>query len=496
MVFAQLCISAALIAIFLLCSTWSNFFDDLFNFMNSNTENLMAGLEILDAFATELDQVILDRKKLMRIKCLILEQIPQKFIELFEFLMINPADPTSLEKTLHTLKSWTSIKLQIFQYSEKITELLLGFFETGIENRMELISEIICEALKGSIHADILESTNFVNAEKLITQNERVNINKIVEFLGVRHLERFMQSLKSAQSIIARPYAEILTVLAEKFIIFILENTEFSHAIIKLLIMTTSHSSLSISHLTFEFWVSFYQIAHKNLPNIKSSNCDYLIVPFVDLFKIVLEKCKLRSFKLKSKELMSYHSPKKQKAYQMNENQEEPDTVALEEDEEENEGNKITLASYRRYSEDIFYNIYRILSEFREEQGTQLFFALVRERLGKEFYLTTYAGLNEAEISMEYVLTIEATLFAVKSMLDNIIFTNSNPYIHEILKCVITQLPYEGIVVKTALQLIYDASEQLKFSLEILEDVYKYVLQFIVDQRLGKLASQVFFFFW
>ena len=123
-----------------------------------------------------------------------------------------------------------------------------------------------------------------------------------------------------------------------------------------------------------------------------------------------------------------------------------------------------------------------------------MFFSLVRERLGKEYYLTTYAGLSEIDMSNEYVLTIEATLYAIKSMMDNLIFTESNQYIHEILKCVISQLPYEGIVIKTALQLIYDASEQLKFSQDIVEDVYKFVLQFIVDQRLGKLSSQVYIF--
>ena len=449
----------------------------------------MAGLEILEAFATEIDQVVLERKKVMRIKCLILEQIPQKFIELFEILLTNPADPPLLDKTLNTLRAWTTLKLQILQYSEKITETLLKLFD----ERMEIVTEILCDAFKASLRADLLESTNLMNAEKLIPVVERTNINRVVEFLGVTSLEKFMQSLKGEPSVFTRCYAEILTVLAEKFVIFILENTEFSHAIIKLLIMATSHSSLSISHMTFEFWVGMYQIVHKNMPNIRDAAYDYLIVPFVDLFKIVLEKCKLRSFKLKPRELMRYNSPKKQKTAQM-EMSNEPDVVILEEEEDENEGNKITLSSYRRYSEDIFYNVFRVLSEFRGEQGTQLFFSLVRERLGKEYYLTTYAGLSEIDMSNEYVLTIEATLYAIKSMMDNLIFTESNQYIHEILKCVISQLPYEGIVIKTALQLIYDASEQLKFSQDIVEDVYKFVLQFIVDQRLGKLSSQVYIF--
>lgn len=488
-----MCISAALIAIFLLTSTWSNFFEDLFNFMHTGSQNLMAGLEILDAFAGELDQVVLERKKLIKIKCLVLEQIPDKFIEMFELLLQQSPDQRCLEKTLQAIKTWCGIKLQILQYSQKIIELLLGIFEKANEEQMILITDIIVESLKGSLHADILDSSNLLNAEKLISANERLNIQKIIEFLGVRHLEKFMQHLTNQQSIFSRCYTEILSIAAEKFPIFILENTEFSHAMIKLLLMTTSHASLSISHLTFEFWISFYQIIKKNVPNIKEPSWDYLIVPFVDLFKIVLDKCKLRSFKLKVKGLSIYNSPRKQKNLPSKEGLE--DEIMTGDDEEENSGNRVSLNSYRGYSEDIFYNVYRVLSEFREEQGIQLFFSLISERLGREFYLNKYPGLKQDELMIEYILTIEATLFAAKSMLDNIIFVSSNSYIHELLKIVITNIPYEGVIIKTALQLIYDASEQLKFSQDIVEDVYKFVLQFILDEKLGKLASQVIIIF-
>ena len=90
----------------------------------------MTGLEILEAFATEIDQVVLERKKVMRIKCLILEQIPQKFIELFEILLTNPADPPLLDKTLNTLRAWTTLKLQILQYETKnCAEILCDAFK-------------------------------------------------------------------------------------------------------------------------------------------------------------------------------------------------------------------------------------------------------------------------------------------------------------------------------------------------------------------------------
>lgn len=482
---------AALIAIFLLTSSYPGFFDDLLQFMQTDEGNLTTGLEILDSFASNLDQIVIEKKKAVRIKCIILEEIPHKFTGLFEFLLSSNPNKSLQEKTLQTLKSWVGIKLQVLTLTNKLIDELLRVFDENCQEseKLEIITEIIVDSLKNCNHAEILESSSLLNAEKLITENERKNIQKIIEYLGVKKASHFLQNSNNEKSFFCRCYTEIISVLAEKFTIFILENTEFSHAILKLLLMVSAHRNLSISHLTFDFWVSFYQTLNKHVPNIKQSENDFLIAPFVDLFKIIFEKCKMRSFKLKSKDLKAYSSPRKQKNVI---HISESDDVLIEED-EENEGNKVTISSYRAYSEDIFYNVYRVLFEFRGQQGVNLFFSLIRERMSKEFIVSQYGSVanNEHELLAEYIISTEAALFATKSMLDNLIFIESNPFIHDILRLIISDLPYEGIVVKTALQFIYDASEQLKFSDDIIENVYKFVLQFIVDQRLGKLSSQV-----
>lgn len=479
----QLCASAALIALFLLTTSWPNFFDDLFEFMQKTPGNLEAGLEILENFVAQLDQIVLEKKRLVRIRSLIFEETPAKFVNFFEFLLKTR---TLQPQTLRTLKTWVSAKLQILELSSQILESLLELFGES-EETTENVTEIVTDALKNSRHAEILDSTQLASAVKLLSPAERGNLQRIIEFLGVKNLQAFTQSLSSAPaSTFSRCFAEILTVLAEKFVVVVLENTEFSHAVIKLLLMVTSHADLAVSHFTFDFWVSFYHILLKHVPDAKLPSQDYLIAPFVDVFKIVFEKCKLRSLKLKEK--AAYSSSKKSKnSAVLAENSLEVEEA------EENAGNRVTLQAYRSYSEDIFYNVYRVLSEFRGNAGIQLFFAMISERLQRSFYSQQFSGCKEQEIVNEYLVGCEAALFAAKSMLDNIIFFESNPWVHGILSVVIGGLPYEAVVVKTALQFVYDASEQLKFSGDIIENVYKYVLQFIVDENMGKLASQVQF---
>lgn len=67
MAFQQLCKAAALIAVFLLTTTWETFFDDLFNFMSQNSSNLYGGLTVIEEFTNEFDQVIIEKKRLIKV---------------------------------------------------------------------------------------------------------------------------------------------------------------------------------------------------------------------------------------------------------------------------------------------------------------------------------------------------------------------------------------------------------------------------------------------
>lgn len=196
----------------------------------------------------------------------------------------------------------------------------------------------------------------------------------------------------------------------------------------------------------------------------------------MDLYKIIFEKCKLTSLKVKKNVTLQ------KKTIEEDECKNE---------EEENEGN-MNVNNYRTHCEDVFYNIYRVLNDFRGESGVQLFFNLVFERLDKNFYLKSYPHLDQENLAIEYVLSIEVCLFSVKCMLDLIIFDKTNLNIHRVIEIIINGgLPNERIIIKIALQFFYDASGQLKFSLNLIEDVFKFILQFIFDKNLGKLASQV-----
>jgi hypothetical protein len=61
-----------------------------------------------------------------------------------------------------------------------------------------------------------------------------------------------------------------------------------------LLLYCSSHSNLKISFQTFEFWTE-YKNSLKKLPNISEPSSDYLLEPYIELCKILIEKCKMAS---------------------------------------------------------------------------------------------------------------------------------------------------------------------------------------------------------
>lgn len=60
------------------------------------------------------------------------------------------------------------------------------------------------------------------------------------------------------------------------------------------MIICTQHTNRCISYITFDFWVSFYRTLKTFVPNIQDPSSDWLIEPYLDVFKTVLEKSKLK----------------------------------------------------------------------------------------------------------------------------------------------------------------------------------------------------------
>lgn len=257
--------------------------------------------------------------------------------------------------------------------------------------------------------------------------------------------------------------------------------------LLKLLELCTSHSSRKISALTFEFWCSFVKNLKLDPDLITGPNSLYFIQPYLNLFQIVLEKCKLRSMK-HGKQLVLIPMRKKKKVFNVETNEEEEDDG---EGLLDLDGEKMDIGEYRSLSDDIFFSVMDVLKG-SGQAGEELYFRLILERLEQAFYEKNYSNLTDpVELRNEFILTVEVSLYAVINILDHYILDRSNQFLKLLISKIINELPRDEIIVKTSLQLLYDASNELKFSQELAPGTFAYILSFINHPIIGDTASQV-----
>jgi len=60
------------------------------------------------------------------------------------------------------------------------------------------------------------------------------------------------------------------------------------------MVICTQHSNRFISQTTFDFWISFYRTLKTYVLDISESSNDWLIEPYLEVFRTVLQKCRLK----------------------------------------------------------------------------------------------------------------------------------------------------------------------------------------------------------
>lgn len=236
---------------------------------------------------------------------------------------------------------------------------------------------------------------------------------------------------------------------------------------------------------TFEYW-NFLRRELTNvdiIPHISNSNYSFIPEAYLEVFKIVTEKCKATSLKLVSSLEASQNT-----------------MVNANKDDNENfdEGNganylgkeDITIQEYRSFAKDVLYSCYAILLNLRGEEGINALFSLVIPVLTEEYVTSRSIDLNQPSVRTEYLLTCEVLIFSIRCTLDHINHENPDKYIIEIIKHII-KLPKEKILIRGCLYFLKAAAEQIKFIPEYIDVVYNYCLSEANDLDLIIAIAEV-----
>ena len=262
----------------------------------------------------------------------------------------------------------------------------------------------------------------------------------------------------------------------------------------KLMVMCTSHTNRKISYITFDFWTSFRSDLGKYAQNFKGPEFEYFIDSYLEVLKILNEKCRLSSITLPHSIKSLKNVTKTQKIYNVETFQDE----YLEDDENFNlDSTKdyMTLMDYRTGAQDVYYAIYFSLNTLRGVQGIQMIFQTIFQNIRQDQYLAKISNLNlqltQQQIYNAYIIDAEVAIYSIIQMLDDMIDGGSNSFLLEVIESLI-MIPAEEIISKTGLQFIEQANTQIKYlKPEVVEKLFKFVLNNIQNPKLAPLASLV-----
>jgi len=215
--------------------------------------------------------------------------------------------------------------------------------------------DALCEGIKCSLFSDILKSSKIEYAIKFMDDNVKNSIRKIIEFIGTKLYEYFLELKNQSDSSLCQSMAELATNLAMNFNIFILEGSDHAKVLIKFLNECTSHKSKKVSYITFDFWSPFEtQLLDQDiLGKMQQAENDFIVNGYIELFKIVHEKIKLKSLKLTNSKDSNF---------------EEDDDVI------DPNRQEMTLREYRKASEDIFVSCVKVIKGLKGEDALRSFF--------------------------------------------------------------------------------------------------------------------------
>jgi len=479
--FKQLCTSASVIGLKMIQNNWKDFIQDMINLGTSSPQNLLAALEILAGLCRELQGVDVQLSLVQDIRGAL---TPSKDIVadfLRTIILDADRDVDITNKALECVSSWAQIRaFEILQYPGLIESMLK---KIDSEQTVSWAIEALSDGLKNSVHSDILSTTRMGYASNVLPAEVRESLRKIIKYLYDIHLAQ--------KDLNTSPFCWFLCELAvnigQYFNIIILENSEHSKALLQFLLMCTSHVNKKTSSNTFEFWGTFAKdITRKDmLAYTKDPKYDFVVEAYIELFKSIIEKCRLKSLKV----ISFQEALKLSKIFNIDTEHDED----FDEDDFSLETNKkdISVREYRISAQEAFESFYTILSRLKDEEGIKAVFALVVENLTKDEGFKEAANSGNLNLKMEYILTCEALMFAVRSMLEIIEDSNPNYYVMEMLKNVIN-LPKEDVLVRQILNFISESTSQLRNIPEAADELFSYCIEGIANPYLTASAANCF----
>ena len=412
----RMCFCISILCLIGLLENWMDSIEDLLKYAEISTEECYIAILILSNLFTEFNTINITQKISYEIKDSLFSK--NDIIKNFIIKIMNNDFENKgeiglkiIEKTIELSKTWIHFGLNLLE----ISSLCEKFLNLINKNNINLISELISDAINHSRGAKIYASMELDEDEKLFDVIQKTcNMKEMETLYKMIHLiNAFMNNYNQdndVDNVLLNGIANIFSSICENYIYLFFLKNDLSHILLQNFSNFISFRKRKISYKFFEALLEmkdfingkyhFYNLTDEE----KKEFIGYLLI----INENVMINCKLKTLDIKYDLLLN------KEILNLQTNKENSDSFSYEnENDIESDLYEINVTEYRKSAEDVFYHIFIILV-FNFKDGESIYLEKIKNIL-------SIAKVNDPSILKDKnrLLAVEIAFYVMTSIIDS-----------------------------------------------------------------------------
>jgi hypothetical protein len=427
----RICFSISILVAMGIITFWPESIEDIINYGKISKVNCYFSIIILENVSKELFDLNISSKTSLRIKDILVERnrLIQEFILLvlttvgvnlpksgYHSKTVNQEEKLNnqiFNKTLEMTHAWIKLGLNVLKIP-LLSQVLINYL--SVDN-IKYISDIFSDSIQYSTNSKYYSTNEIYDLNNIISKYDAVEL-KSVENL-VEMIKNYLISISSNkyegdELEILNGLANIFSTILENYINLLFMKDTLSQTLLEMLFYFISHKNRKLSYKFVESINEMREFINRgyNFNNFNNEEKLQFCNFFIKIAESVMLNCKLKNLEMNSGIL------KNKDCFFI----EDLELLRIDNDvtlKEDLDDNGVSLADYRKSADDVFYNLFLILTYNFQDNGASYFFQWINSILSN-------LNINDDNISTDLsrLLVVEVTMVVVKSILDTLEISN------------------------------------------------------------------------
>ena len=485
LIIERICYSISLILIIGCFSYWPTAVDEMLIFGKQTIKHTYLAVIIFGNCYDELTDILLNKTQENKVKEKFVMQ-KEEFKNFINIILMNKNIEKKLyNKTIFLAKNLVFFEVNTLQIPNMIKTIMDNINVSNIDSFTKLITKCI-EFSKCRKLEDELGGLDLYEYDKKMNKEESISLNMIIEYIYLYINNNKENNNKSYDKDVLFGFGTILSEIIENYIYFLFKKDENSQKLLNLFYFFISNKSRIISQLFFQSL-----LVMKNFINACYKFGNYTKDEKVQFSNYLLKICQniiinSKYDKIENQDML-LNGDNINLQYNKIENKineiKDDNNININNNEDDdilNEIDEIPINEYRNNAEDAIYNIFLIFATNFLKEGINYFF----ESITKD--IIPLLQLKLEQISNDQLLSIESTIFAIKSIVNcfETLMADKTPLNKFILYITKSQIINNTFIYCNFLLLIEEASSYFDYNNNIYSEIIIFLLSQI-EQRIN-----------